>query len=194
THFFTYLNRTMQTNWNGPAFTDFGEKTSYTYGEIAVLMEKLRLVYEACGDLKKGDIIFKGANAVNLEEEQAGVLLGSDNIGTAGPVLTAVYGRRVSLIVPVGVEKRVEAPIFDLAQMCDSCDATGLKFLPLPGQVFTELHAIELLTGAYAEILAAGGICGAEGGCYFIADGTDDEIGKLRKLVSEVETEGPFEL
>ena len=59
--------------------------------------------------LKKGDIVFKGANAVNIDEEQAGVLLGSDNIGTAGPVLTAVYGRRVSLIVPVGVEKRVEA-------------------------------------------------------------------------------------
>ncbi len=65
THFFTYLNRTMQTNWNGPAFTDFGEKTSYTYGEIAVLMEKLRLVYEACG-VKKGDkIAFCGVNSSN---------------------------------------------------------------------------------------------------------------------------------
>ena len=65
THFFTYLNRTMQTNWNGPAFTDFGEKTSYTYGEIAVLIEKLRLVYEACG-VKKGDkIAFCGVNSSN---------------------------------------------------------------------------------------------------------------------------------
>ena len=58
------------------------------------------IVYDACADLKKGDLIFKGANAVNLDEAQAGVLLGSDNIGTAGPVLTAVYGRRVQLIVP----------------------------------------------------------------------------------------------
>ncbi|MBQ3999717.1 MAG: hypothetical protein II643_01840 [Oscillospiraceae bacterium] len=175
----------------------FKYKPQESIGDVVIKDGKWQrglTVYDACGDLKKGDIIFKGANAVNLEEEQAGVLLGSDNIGTAGPVLTAVYGRRVSLIIPVGVEKRVEAPIFDLAQMCDSCDATGLKFLPLPGQVFTELHAIELLTGAYAEILAAGGICGAEGGCYFIADGTEEEIEKLRALVSEVETEGPFEL
>ncbi|MCR4664273.1 MAG: AMP-binding protein, partial [Paludibacteraceae bacterium] len=55
----------MQTNWDGPAFTDFGEKTSYTYGEIAILMEKLRLVYEACG-VKKGDkIAFCGVNSSN---------------------------------------------------------------------------------------------------------------------------------
>ncbi len=65
THFFTYVNKTMQTNWDGPAFTDFGEKTSYTYGEIAVLIEKLRLVYEACG-VKKGDkIAFCGVNSSN---------------------------------------------------------------------------------------------------------------------------------
>ena len=65
THFFTYVNHTMQTNWNGPAFTDFGEKTSYTYGEIAIQMEKLRLAYEACG-VKKGDkIAFCGVNSSN---------------------------------------------------------------------------------------------------------------------------------
>ena len=65
THFFTYVNKTMQTNWDGPAFTDFGEKTSYTYGEIAVLIEKLHLVYEACG-VKKGDkIAFCGVNSSN---------------------------------------------------------------------------------------------------------------------------------
>ncbi|MBP0968815.1 MAG: hypothetical protein J5744_01585 [Oscillospiraceae bacterium] len=149
-------------------------------------------VYDACADLRKGDIVFKGANAVNLEDDQAGVLLGSDNIGTAGPVLTAVYGRRVSLIVPVGVEKRVTAPLKDLSDMCNSPDASGLKFLPLPGDIFTELHAIETLTGAYAEILGGGGICGAEGGCYFLAEGTDDQIEKLRAVISEVETEQSF--
>ena len=150
--------------------------------------------YDVCGNLKKGDVMFKGANAVNLEDGQAGILLGSENMGSSGPVITAVYGKRVKLIVPVGVEKRVTAPIKDLADMCDSPDATGLKFMPLPGDVFTELHAIELLTGAYAEILAAGGVCGAEGGCYFLADGEEEQIEKLRELISEVETEEPFTL
>lgn len=175
----------------------FKYKPQESIGDVVIKNGKWQrglTVYDACADLKKGDIVIKGANAVNLDEEQAGVLLGSDNIGTAGPVLTAVYGRRVSLIVPVGVEKRVEAPIFELSQMCNSPDASGLKFLPLPGQVFTELHAIELLTGAYAEILGGGGICGAEGGCYFLAEGTDEQISALREIIAEVETEEPFTL
>lgn len=149
-------------------------------------------VYDACADLKKGDLILKGANAVNLDEAQAGVLLGSDNIGTAGPVLTAVYGRRVQLIVPVGVEKRVTKRLKELSDICNSPEAAGLKFLPLPGRAYTELDAIKDLTDISAEILSSGGVCGAEGGCYFIASGDKDQIGSLRQLISEVETETPF--
>ena len=64
-HFFAYLNDVMQTNWNGPAFSDFGENVNYTYGEIAIQIEKLRLAYEACG-VKRGDkIAFCGVNSSN---------------------------------------------------------------------------------------------------------------------------------
>ncbi len=155
---------------------------------------KGKTVYDVSDSLTKGDIIFKGANAVNLEEDQAGVLLGSSDIGTAGPVLKAVYGRRVRLIVPVGVEKRVSAPMKTLSDVCNDPEATGLKFLPLPGEVFTEIQAIEFLTGTSAEILGGGGVCGAEGGCYFLAEGDEADIAELKKLISEVETEKPFVL
>ncbi len=156
--------------------------------------EKGKTVYDVCQDLGDGDIIFKGANAVNLKEGQAGVLLGSDNIGTAGPAITAVYGKRVRLIVPVGVEKRVELPLKTLSDICNAPGASGLKFLPLPGDIFTELDAIETLTGVLADILSAGGVCGAEGGCYYIAEGEDDEIDALRDLIRSVEKEPPFTL
>jgi hypothetical protein len=42
----------------------------------------------ACAKLKESDVIFKGANAVNLELNQAGVLIGArETFGTAGIAL-----------------------------------------------------------------------------------------------------------
>lgn len=64
-HFFTYVNRVMQTNWDGPAFSDFGENVNYTYGEIAIQIEKLRLAYDACGVNAGDKIAFCGVNSSN---------------------------------------------------------------------------------------------------------------------------------
>lgn len=65
THLFTYLNNVMQTRWNEPAFSDFGDNVNYTYGDVAKQIEKLRLIYDACG-VKKGDkIAFCGVNCSN---------------------------------------------------------------------------------------------------------------------------------
>ncbi len=155
---------------------------------------KGKTVFDVADNLKKGDIVFKGANAVNLKDAQGAVLLGGEGLGTAGPAITAACGRRVNFIVPVGVEKRVEMPLHDLQLMCNNADTTGLKFLPLPGEVYTELDAILDLTGAMPEILAAGGVCGAEGGCYFLASGEDEEIEELKELLKAIEKEPAFTL
>lgn len=65
THFFTYVNKVMQNGWDNPAFSDFGESVNYTYGEVATQIEKLNLIFKACG-VKHGDkIAFCGANSSN---------------------------------------------------------------------------------------------------------------------------------
>lgn len=65
THFFTYVNKVMQNEWDHPAFSDYGEDVNYTYGEIATQIEKLNLVFKACG-VKQGDkIAFCGVNSSN---------------------------------------------------------------------------------------------------------------------------------
>lgn len=62
-HLFTYVNQVMKNEWNHPAFTDYGENVNYTYGEVATQIEKLNLVFKACG-VKPGDkIAFCGANS-----------------------------------------------------------------------------------------------------------------------------------
>lgn len=103
-------------------------------------------------------------------------------------------GRRVRLILPVGLEKRTFGDLTDLATRLNAPGAQGPRLLPVPGQVFTEIDAISLLTGATAELVASGGVCGAEG-CFWLAvSGTPEQIQAAEKLLKSVSSEPPFEL
>ena len=124
--------------------------------------QESKTIFDVVDDLKAGDIVLKGANAFD-PYGQAAVQIGHPQGGTIHAALAAVYGRRVQLIVPVGVEKRVFEDVGALAKDVNAPDASGPRLYPIPGDVFTELDAIELLTGAEARLIAAGGIYGAEG-------------------------------
>ena len=135
-----------------------------------------RTVFDIAPELEKGDMIFKGANALYLPEGEAGVLIGHPQGGTIMPIQSAVLGRRVQLIVPVGLEKRVDKPISELTRLTNAAQADGLRMCPMPGRVYTELDAIRTLTGAHAELLAAGGTLGAEGAVYLAVTGEKDQL------------------
>jgi len=65
--------------------------------------------------------------------------------------------------------------------------------LPVPGQVFTELDAVNFLTGANAELIAAGGVCSAEGSCWLAVTGTKEQEDTAEKIVASVADEQPFD-
>ena len=138
-----------------------------------------KTVFDVAKDLKPGDMIFKGANAVNLSDGEAAVLVGSSELGTSRPLLEAAYGRRVGVMIPVGVEKRVELPVRVLAELARDERTSGPRLLPLPGEVFTELEALEALYDVESEILASGGVMGAEGAVYFLCTGEDGDVDRL---------------
>ena len=142
----------------------------------------------ACESLKAGDIVFKGANALYLPTMTAGVLIG--HMVTGGTVIEAtkaVISRRAKLIMPVGVEKRVDRPLNELMELCNEPGGSGLRLFQAPGEVFTEIEAAMILTGSELEIVAAGGVNGAEGGVYFDARGGD--LDALKEIVREVSGE-----
>ena len=116
--------------------------------------QKGQTIFDVIDDLKKGDLILKGANAVDLVHKRAAILIGHPKAGTIGVGLPAVVGRRVRLILPVGVEKRIDGDLDSIAQKMNAPTAKGPRFLPVPGQVFTEIEALDLLTGATAQIVA----------------------------------------
>ena len=153
-----------------------------------------RTVFDVAPELTEGDMIFKGANAVYLPEREAGVLIGHPQGGTMMPILSAALGRRVRITVPVGLEKRVDRPISELVRIANEPGAEGCRMCPVPGRVFTELDAIRTLTGASAELLAAGGALGAEGSVYLAVTGDDDQLDAVCALYHELRCEPALQL
>ncbi|MDR0797325.1 MAG: hypothetical protein LBE70_01180 [Nitrososphaerota archaeon] len=155
--------------------------------------QKGKTINDIVDTLEEGDLIIKGANAINLEHNQAAVLIGHPKAGTIGIILPAVVGRRVKLIVAVGLEKRVNDNLYALAEKTNAPGNTGYRLLPIPGQVFTELDAITQLTGATADLIASGGICGAEGAVYLVVHGSKEQEEIVEKLFNQILVEPSFD-
>ena len=129
-----------------------------------------------------------------MEQKRAAIYIGHPKGGTIAVALQAVIGRRVRLIIPVGLEKRVFSDLDKLAGKLNAPGAQGPRLLPVPGQVFTEIDALALLTGAEAELVAAGGVCGAEGGVWLAVNGQSSQEEAAEKLLGSLSHESLFSL
>jgi hypothetical protein len=156
--------------------------------------EKGKTIFDVADDLKQGDIIIKGANAINLDTKQAAILIGHPKAGTISPILQAVVGRRVNLFLPIGLEKRISGDINKIAEMLNSTDASGPRYMPVNGNVVTEIEALKTLTGAHAELIASGGVCGAEGSYWLAVSGTNDQLAEVDVLIKILHSEPNFKL
>jgi hypothetical protein len=156
--------------------------------------QKGKTIADVVDTLKEGDVILKGANALDLTRKQAAILIGHPKAGTIGLALPAIVGRRVKLIIPVGIEKRVNGDLASLAEKLNAPGASGYRLLPVVGEVFTELDAITALTGAEVELIAAGGVCGAEGACWIAVTGTEEQEEFAAEIIASINSEPAFNL
>lgn len=154
--------------------------------------EKGKTIFDVASSLEKGDIIIKGANAVNIESMQAAIYIGHPSGGTISSAMQAVIGRRVELYIPVGLEKRIHGNINKIAVKLNSANAAGPSYMPVSGNIITELEAIRIMTGADAELVAAGGVCGAEGSCWIAVSGNKEQLDKADEIVKSVIKEPNF--
>jgi len=92
------------------------------------------------------------------------------------------------------MEKRVLEDMDDLAAWANAPDASGPRLFAVPGEIFTELEAVELLTGAEAALLAAGGVYGAEGADWMGVRGTEEQEEAAEALIRSVRNEPPTEV
>jgi hypothetical protein len=166
-------------------------------GDVVItngVWQKGKTISDVVDDLKQGDIIIKGANCVNLPQKQAGILIGHPKGGTIVEALQAVVGRKVRLLLPIGLEKRVSDDLNSIAALLNDPGSTGPRLLPVPGEIITELDAISLLSGAQATLVAGGGICGAEGSVWIAIKGNPEQEAKAKTVLDSVVNEPAFSM
>jgi len=177
-----------------------------------LILEKGKVVdiplAEAAKKLKAGDVVIKGANALDYKNKIAAVNILDPAGGTTGITMPFIVARKVHLVIPVGLEKLVAGDVVDLTlKMRDPVESLPAPskrsstlfpghILPsmwlLTGEIVTELEAINILTGATAFQSSAGGISGAEGSCWIVFRGTRDQVKKAMDLVNAIQGEPAY--
>ena len=164
-------------------------------GDVVIdkgVWKRAKTIFDVAGDLGGNDVIVKGANALDLTSGHAANFVDHPDGGPMAVVLPAVMGRRTKLLIPVGLEKRVPGNLLDLANRLARVDSKGPRLCPLPGQVFTEIDAIFLTTGARAVLSGAGGVGGAEGCVWLAAEGDESQLDEVEARMREVLAEPAF--
>lgn len=156
--------------------------------------EKGKTIFDVVDNLKRGDVILKGANALDPVRREAAIYIGDPRGGTILTALQAVVGRRVKLILPVGLEKRVFGDLNQISLKLNEPSQNGPRMLPVTGEIFTEIDAIKHLTGCNADLIAAGGVYGAEGSVWLLLDGSEDDLLSAKQLLDSLSDEEPFKL
>ena len=133
------------------------------------------------------DVYIKGVNALD-PQGNVGVLFGYAK--SIGYILSAWRKRKFQLIYPVGLEKLIPTPIHQAtkaARLAAYDYAMGMPtgLFPWPkGKTITEIDAVEILSGATATPIAAGGLGGAEGAITLVINGTNSQIKKAVESIA----------
>ena len=144
---------------------------------------------DAAKKLKEGDVVIKGANALDYKNKLAAVNILDPSGGTTGITMPFIVARKAHLVIPVGLEKLVAGDLVDLTLKTRE----PLETLHAPaGQSKAELEAINILTGATAFQNSAGGISGAEGAVWLTFRGTRDQVKKALELANSIQGEPPY--
>ena len=177
-----------------------------------LILEKGKVVdiplADAVKRLKAGDVVMKGANALDYRNKMAAINILDPSGGTTGTTMPYIIARKVHLVIPVGLEKLVAEDLVDttlkMREPLESLDfpaARGSSPFPgstipsmwlVTGEIVTELEAIRILTGATAFQSSAGGVSGAEGGIWLVFRGTREQVSNALKLVQSIQGEPPY--
>ena len=150
---------------------------------------------EIVSEMGAGGVFIKGANAINYDRGQAGILIGHPTGGTIGAAIGTVVARRATLLIPVGLEKHIPGDLHELyAALTRVADGgSGPTLWPVDGRLFTEIEALKLqMSGGSAALIGAGGIAGAEGSVRISVWGTPEHISRARGIIEDIQGEPQF--
>jgi hypothetical protein len=151
---------------------------------------------EVLGDIRQGDVLLKGANAVD-HSGKVGVLMAGPAGGTMGQFYMAMKAQGAGIIFPVGLEKLVPSVEkaaryggrFSLGMTVGA--RTGMACVA-DGTVITELEAVKILFGLKGVHFASGGFGGAEGSVTLIVEGGESDVKRCVGVVEGIKGEPPL--
>jgi hypothetical protein len=190
-----------------------GDKQNlYRYGGLKVekrlkevVLEKgvKREIESLQDELKKfepGDIIFKGGNTLGTDGI-AGVYVAHPEGGTIGGILPHAISRGIDVIVPISLSRTIDDSVWELSQILGSktvdpeyCMGLPIGIMPIPGEVFTELEAFDIL---YPDVnifhIGSGGVGDGEGSLHFFLVGEDVDVKQAySEIVELIRSEEPY--
>ena len=171
----------------GPKPDEYTHSWVIQGGELTLGIS-LRELFEKMGT---EDIYIKGVNTLD-PKGTVGILIGSHvERGTIGRVISASRRKGFKLIFPVGLEKLIPVNIEDAAKEAIKTKyyySMGVNCGLLPckeGMVVTETKAVEILCGAKAIPIAAGGLDGAEGAITMVIKGEKEQVTRAISYAEE---------
>jgi len=146
-------------------------------------------------EMKRGDIFIKGGNVLDYEGKRVGVLMGSLKGGTIGTALPTIREKKINLVIPIGLEKRIGGSIDEIRKALSKdvgWKNQPLRLMPIKGVIITEIEALKILTGVKALQISAGGVGGAEGSVRLLLDGRKKQMKMVDKIMEEILGEPKF--
>jgi len=158
------------------------------------LQEKMRLG-DILDQMSIDDIYIKGPNAIDPNGNM-GVLYANPagGGGTIGLVISRARKSKFQMLFPVGIEKLIPVSIRQAAKKAGFKrveTAMGMPCGVIPihaslGQKIDEIDAVEILSGAEATPIAAGGLGGASGAVVLSINGTRAQVNRAMDAIESV--------
>jgi len=145
-------------------------------------------------EFSKDDLIICGANAID-HKGNAAIMAGSPGGGNIGKSLSSWYTEGAKIIIPTGIEKMIPG---DLDNIIRKSGRTGksvswgmsVGLMPLKGEVFTEVEAIQQLVDVECFPIGAGGLDKAQGSITLEIEASEDkELEKIFKVLKKIKLE-----
>jgi hypothetical protein len=145
---------------------------------------------EAMSSLNLGDFFITGANIIDVYGNAA-LMAGAMFGGRPGPWIQGAWIEGVHAIIAVGLEKLIPGSVNEVIKVAgrmraDKSYGMAVGFMPVFGEIFTEVEAIKTLAHVDCHVIGKGGIFGAEGSTTVLVDGKDEEVSRIDKIYQEI--------
>ncbi len=145
---------------------------------------------EVTAEFTSEDLVITGANAFDAHGH-AVMMAGSYAGGRPLPYFSSMLIEGVPFLIAAGLEKLAPGNLFDVIPFSgrDKVDVSygmAVGLVPIFGEIFTEVNALETLAEVNVAVIGRGGILGAEGSTTFLIEGERDEVQKIDRVYQGV--------